>query len=84
MAEGEPLTEKIRMLFIERLELPMEPAELDPKAALMEDVGLDSAALLEVVAEIEDEFGIEIDSDEVTEENFQSIECLARFVESKV
>ena len=84
MLSSRELTARIRTLFIDRLELPLDPADLDPGAALMEEVGLDSAAILEVVAEIEEEFGIEIDTDEVSEDNFQSIESLARFVATKL
>jgi len=83
MADIRSLEDAIRRIIIERLELEIEPSELEPTSDLKRDVGLDSAALLEVVAGLEEVFGFEVDIADVTEENFRNLAGLARYVESR-
>lgn len=83
MSAGSDLSLQLKRLAIERLELDHDPDSLDDGADLREEIGLDSAALLDLIAGIEEEFGIEIETEEITEERFRNIESLARFVASK-
>ena len=61
----------------------------NPKANLREDevlLGagiLDSLAILQLVAYIEDEFGFKIPDEDVVFENFQSIDALAGYLENQ-
>lgn len=75
---------RIKRVLVERVDLDRDPEAIDPTCTLRDDLGLDSAALLDLVVGIEEEFGIEVDTDEITEERFESIASLARFVEAKV
>ena len=45
---------------------------------------VDSTSVLELVAFIEEEFGISVKDSEVIPENFDSIACLSKFVRCKV
>lgn len=83
MSNDQRLEDRIRSLIIECLELNLEPTELADEADLQEDVGLDSAALLELVSGLEEAFGFEVDVEDVTEENFRSVAGLARFVRAQ-
>jgi acyl carrier protein len=49
---------------------------------LLESGVIDSLGVLELVAFLQQEFGIAISDDDLTPENFKSIECMAQFVES--
>lgn len=80
MSSAGTLEEEIRRLIIDRLELDVAPAELSLSGHLRDDLGLDSAALLEVVAVLEEAFGVEVDLEDVTVENFRSIRTLAHYV----
>jgi len=51
--------------------------------ALLENGLLDSLGILEIVAFLEQEFRITIADEELLPENFQSITCLATFVQNK-
>lgn len=51
--------------------------------ALLESGLLDSQGVLEVVAFIEQRFSINVEDEELTTENFQSIDRIAAFVQSK-
>lgn len=57
--------------------------ELKESENLLEGGILDSLGVLDVVAFLEGEFGISIADEELTPENFQNIERLAAFVQSK-
>ncbi len=83
MIELETLSTQIKQLVVDCLELDQDPSELNEDSTLIDDLGLDSAALLEVVAGIEEAFEIEIHTEEITEDRFRSINSLARFVATK-
>ena len=61
----------------------------NPKSNLSEDEDLlgagilDSLAILQLVAYIEDAFGIKVPDEEVVFDNFQSINALAGFLETQ-
>jgi acyl carrier protein len=44
---------------------------------------IDSMGVLEVVQYLEDEFGIEVTDEEMVDDHFDSIETIARYIESK-
>ncbi len=83
MSNTETLEDRIRRLIVECLELSLDPSKIAVDADLKEDVGLDSAALLELVTGIEEQFGFEVDVEEVTEDNFRSVAGLVRYVRGR-
>lgn len=48
---------------------------------LIEEGIINSFVIVNIVMELEDAFGIEIDAEEVTAENFQSVEKIVELVE---
>jgi acyl carrier protein len=74
----------IARILIESLELPFDPCELQRETDLRDDLGLDSAALLDLVLAIEAEFGFEIDVEEIVEANFRTIAAISGFLHSRV
>lgn len=83
MSNTETLEDQIRRLVVECLELRIEASEFELNADLKEDVGLDSAALLELVSGIEERFGFEVDVEEVTEQNFRNLAGLVAYVRER-
>ena len=57
--------------------------KLDASTPLLESGVIDSQGVLEVVAFLEQTFGIQISDEELVPENFASIRCLASFVTRK-
>ncbi|RZP21895.1 MAG: acyl carrier protein [Candidatus Actinomarinales bacterium] len=57
--------EKVKNLFVEELGLDVDKVTMDAK--LEEDLEIDSLGIVEVVMAFEDEFGIEIDDEELTD-----------------
>lgn len=57
--------EKVKSLFVD--ELGIDESKISMVAKLEEDLEIDSLGIVEVVMAFEDEFGIEIDDDELAD-----------------
>ena len=57
--------EKVKNLFVEELGIDADKVTMEAK--LEENLEIDSLGIVEVVMAFEDEFGIEIDDDELTD-----------------
>jgi len=57
------MLEKIQAMLAEALNLPIE--KVAPDAKIVEDLGADSLDLVELLSQLEDEYGITIPDDEV-------------------
>lgn len=61
------------------------PASLDDATPLLGAIPeLDSMAVLGILTQIQDDFGVTIDDDEIGAEIFETFGALRRFVESKI
>jgi len=60
---------------------PSEP--IDENDNLLSSGALDSMGLLQLVAFIEDKWGVSISSDEFHPDNFQSLRAIANLIEKK-
>lgn len=61
------------------------PTALDDATPLLGAIPeLDSMAVLAILTQIQDDFGVVIDDDEVSAELFETFGALRRFVESKI
>lgn len=70
--------------FIEDNFLYMQPdVELGDGDHLLEKGIVDSLGFVEIVEEVESRFGVQVQDVDITEENFGSIDSIARYVESK-
>lgn len=74
---------EIKNLLVERLFLRVKPEDIPDKASLMDELGIDSVALFELVVGLEDVYGITFEEDEFRLSLFQDVESIANFVESK-
>ena len=57
------MLEKIQSMLAEALDLPVE--KVTPDAKIVDDLGADSLDVVELLSQLEDEFGIIIPDDEV-------------------
>ena len=57
------MLEKIQAMLAEALNLPLE--KVTPDSKIVEDLGADSLDVVELLSQLEDEFGIIIPDDEV-------------------
>jgi D-alanine--poly(phosphoribitol) ligase subunit 2 len=70
------LQQQVTALFAEKLNLEVASAETD----LIEAGLLDSLALVELLAQLEESFDVSISTDDMELENFRSITSIAMFV----
>ena len=84
MSQGNGEVRKEMRGFIEDQFLYMRPdTELEDTDALL-DLGIvDSLGFVELVEEVQTRYGVTVADTEITEQNFGSIDAIARFVEQK-
>jgi acyl carrier protein len=75
------VADRIRMFIKDEVVLDAS-ASLEDDAPLLEGI-LDSLALMQLVAFLEEEFDTEIDDTEVTAQNFRTIADIERLVEAR-
>jgi acyl carrier protein len=77
------LKSQIKNMLVERLFLNVEPTQIRDDANLMEEYGVDSVALFELVVGLEDEFGITMEDVDFKIDTFQTVNSIVGFVEEK-
>jgi acyl carrier protein len=79
------LNQKLKEMIIEELQIEdVTPDEIDDNAPLFGDgLGLDSLDAVELVVQLQIHFGVEIKNIEEGRPALQSINTLARFVETR-
>ena len=76
MIEHHGIHQKLTELFAKKLNLEVSSVDTN----LVETGLLDSLALVELLAQLEETFGISVSTDDLEFENFRSITSIARFV----
>ncbi len=82
MDQANQVSERIRHFILGKFPLARRRAVRDEDNLLQGGV-LDSLGVLDLVAFVENEFGIQVSDEELLPENFQTIISLAAFVYSK-
>lgn len=72
------IAEKIKGMLVENLRIPADELEYDSEL-FGEDIGLDSIDSIEIIAGIDNLFGVDMTG--APREEFQSINTLAKYVE---
>lgn len=75
-------TVQIRKFILEKFPLARKQ-QLKDSDPLLESGVLDSLGVLDLVSYVEQEFSVHVADDELLPENFQTIDRIAAFVESK-
>lgn len=73
----------IRQFILKKFPLARKQ-QIEDSTVLLESGVLDSMGVLDVVAFLEKEYSISVSDDDLVPEYFQTIECLATFVELKI
>lgn len=78
------LETRLRAMIVDRLFLPVAPEEIPVDASLVEDYGVDSVNLLELVVGLEEEFGLALDGGDFNAAHFGSVAALRDFVRTRL
>ncbi|MEX0761404.1 MAG: acyl carrier protein [Dehalococcoidia bacterium] len=82
MQETSLLHERIKAILLQELNLDVPANEIDSQTRLLEELGLDSAGLIQLVVGLEEEFDVEIDESAIGREDIQDIASIATFVQA--
>jgi acyl carrier protein len=72
--------QQIRQFILDSLKWHGSPSSLTSDYPLIKNDVLDSMAIFETIAYLEDQFGIEVQDDDLVPENFETISAIARLV----
>jgi acyl carrier protein len=75
---------KLKEMIVERLFLKVDPSEIETDASLVDDYGVDSVSLLELVVGLEEQFQIAVEDADFNVENFISVAALRDFVKARL
>lgn len=78
------LKDRVKQAIISGLNLQVAPEDLADDESLFGGLGADSTAALEIVVAIEEEFSLEIDDEDLTEELLSSVATLTAYVEQAI
>ena len=71
---------KIKEIISELIEV--EVANISDTALIIDDLGADSIAVMEIVMELEEEYGVEVPTEDVL--NLKTVADIVAYIESKV
>jgi acyl carrier protein len=76
--------DRVRTLVAARLVMDAPADAIAGDSNLIDEWGMDSAAILAIATALEDEFGVEIDDEEISREMFSTLDSLAGLVARKL
>lgn len=80
-----PITRRVKQAFVQALELDVDPDEIDDDEPLFgAGLGADSIASLKIVFALEEEFGFEVDDEDLQVELFHSVRTLSQYIAEKI
>ncbi len=72
------IEEKIRTTFLEENQ-GLSPQDIRPQAKIIDDLGIDSVNLLQIIFSLEVFYGIKIKDEDFIYENFETVDRMVRF-----
>jgi acyl carrier protein len=84
MSEKNILRDRIKRVLIKALELNLNVDDIEEKAQLDELSGFDSVAAIEFVLELEKEFGITIEPEDLDVEILKDLDRLATYIDRRI
>ena len=84
MPEREETRKRVKRTIAAALGLDVDPEEIPDGEPLFGDGGSSSIASLELIAALEEEFGFEIDDEELRLELFETCDAIVDFVTAKL
>jgi len=71
-------------ILVDQLNVNTPPEEIDERASLEDELGLDSVAMIELIGAIEAEFGFEFLDSDLRTSAFQNLRVLAEVVADRI
>ena len=77
------ITAQVREYVSENFLYMRQGYEFSDTDSLLAHGIIDSMGVIELITYVQDEFAVEVEDDEITEENFGTLEAIGRFVQAK-
>lgn len=77
------IEDRLKKLIVERLFLEIDPTEIKSDAPL-EDYGVDSFFLMEIIVAIQDDFRVTFGQEDINSETLKSVNSIMKCIESKL
>jgi len=84
MPTPDEIETRLRAMIVDRLFLAVAPEDIAPEASLVEEYGVDSVNLLELVVGLEEEFGLQLDGGDFNARHFGTLAALRDFVAARL
>lgn len=78
------ISDSIVLFLVDDLLIDFEALQVDRDASMQHVLGVDSLGFVELMAFVEDTFGVSVSKEEFAPENFSSVNALTRFVCGKI
>ena len=78
------IEQTVKELMVERLFLKIAPEQIADETEIMEELGVDSVSVFEIVVGLEESFGISFGDDEFKIETFRTPKSIADYVRRKL
>ncbi len=73
----------VERFILEEILIGDNRTKIDPDESLVSSNVIDSLAILRLISFLEEEFGIQVDDEELVPENFETLNEIKAFVENK-
>ena len=85
MSDLTGIIQRVKKVIVKSLDLQVDPDEIDERETIFGGgIGADSMASLQIIVGIEEEFGIEVEDENLRVELFDSVLDMAEFVRQKL
>ncbi len=81
--QNERLEDRLKQMIVDRLMLKAKPEEIGDEEDLIEQRGLESVQLMEIVIGLEEVFGVELEDEEFSIKKFKTVCNIAEVVRNK-
>ncbi len=85
MSDLTGIIQRVKKVIVKALDLQVKPDEINERESVFGGgIGADSMASLQIIVGIEEEFGIEVEDEDLQVELFDSVLDMAEFVKQKL
>ncbi len=84
MAGKDTVINELKQILVEDLFVSIPANEIKPDDTLGEDLGVDSVGFVELLAMVEDKYGIQISDNEAVSASLRTLDGLSDFILAKI
>jgi len=78
------ILENLEKYLLTEIEVDLSNKSLDPNEDLLEQGIIDSLGIMKLVLFLEESYGIQVDDQDITPENFQCLSSMVKYVEQQL